>query len=123
MNAQSVAQSADDLRETADSKRWFGLAVIVAAPFTITYGMPVGNDRPTSTTLTRYPSGTTTSAGSTLGRAGTARSCGALDVARTTGSVIGPPFGREATGFPAHTGRHPPEPLTVGRVRGGWTVR
>ena len=43
MSAQSVAQSADDLRETADSKRWFGLAVIVAAQFMVVLDVAIVN--------------------------------------------------------------------------------
>src|SRR5437762_1616092 len=43
MSAQSVAQSADDLRETADRKRWFGLAVIVAAQFMVVLDIAIVN--------------------------------------------------------------------------------
>src|SRR5437762_455284 len=43
MSAQSVAQSADDLRETADRKRWFGLAVIVAAQFMVVLDVAIVN--------------------------------------------------------------------------------
>src|SRR5205809_5881321 len=43
MNAEIVAQSADDLRETADSKRWFGLAVIVAAQFMVVLDVAIVN--------------------------------------------------------------------------------
>ena len=43
MSAQSVAQSADDLHETADRKRWFGLAVIVAAQFMVVLDVAIVN--------------------------------------------------------------------------------
>ena len=43
MSVQSVAQSADDLRETADSKRWLGLAVIVAAQFMVVLDVAIVN--------------------------------------------------------------------------------
>src|SRR5213083_659710 len=43
MNAEIVAQSADDLHETADSKRWFGLAVIVAAQFMVVLDVAIVN--------------------------------------------------------------------------------
>jgi EmrB/QacA subfamily drug resistance transporter len=43
MSAQSVAQSADDLRETADGKRWLGLAVIVAAQFMVVLDVAIVN--------------------------------------------------------------------------------
>src|SRR4029453_18031395 len=43
MSAQSVAQSADDLRETADRKRWFGLAAIVAAQFMVVLDAAIVN--------------------------------------------------------------------------------
>src|SRR5213078_3791807 len=37
------AQSADDLREAADRKRWFGLAVIVAAQFMVVLDVAIVN--------------------------------------------------------------------------------
>src|SRR5215475_9962415 len=43
MSAEIVAQSADDLRETADSKRWLGLAVIVAAQFMVVLDVAIVN--------------------------------------------------------------------------------
>src|SRR5213080_2217239 len=43
MNAEIVAQSADDLHETADRKRWFGLAVIVAAQFMVVLDVAIVN--------------------------------------------------------------------------------
>src|SRR5215475_9160512 len=43
MSAEIVAQSADDLRETADSKRWLALAVIVAAQFMVVLDVAIVN--------------------------------------------------------------------------------
>src|SRR5256885_7430433 len=43
MSAQSVAQSADDLRETAERKKWLGLAVIVAAQFMVVLDVAIVN--------------------------------------------------------------------------------
>src|SRR5436190_2626982 len=43
MSAQSVAQSAAGLQETPDRKRWFGLAVIVAAQFMVVLDVAIVN--------------------------------------------------------------------------------
>src|SRR5215472_11002615 len=43
MSAEIVAQSADDLRETADRRRWLALAVIVAAQFMVVLDVAIVN--------------------------------------------------------------------------------